>query len=162
MRSCCQTHFKLYPIHIGNVQNYSPLYIMSYCFLKDEPITLCLTNLTNLTVGQHFRHVVKIDPKPWKTSLKAKWLFWYLFLIPDGCLLSSLEGCLTKKLKFSIKTNIFIKFPQNRNFSHFPIDYPGQCCVEKAILMQNFCSWYLLERFSDWCTTLWTSRYFKI
>ena len=35
------------------------------------------------------------------------------------------------------------------NFWHFSIDYPVQCCPEKEILMQNFWSWYLIERYSD-------------
>ena len=51
-------------------------------------------------------------------------------------------------LKFSTEIDIFTKFPQNENFSIFSLDYPVQCCPEKAILMQKFWSWYLMEIFS--------------
>ena len=30
-------------------------------------------------------------------------------------------------------------------FLHFSIDNLVPCCPEKANLMQNFCSWYLIE-----------------
>ena len=62
-------------------------------------------------------------------------------------------------LKSSNKIDIFISFPKSLNFSHFN---PVQCCPEKEILMQNVWSWYLLERFYKWCTTLSTLRYFKV
>ena len=62
-------------------------------------------------------------------------------------------------LKSSNKIYIFISFPKSLIFSHFS---PVQCCPEKEILMQNVWSWYLLERFYEWCTTLSTLRYFKV
>ena len=51
-------------------------------------------------------------------------------------------------LKFSTEIDIFSEFPKNKSFSISSTDYPVQCCPEKAILMQKFWSWYLMERFS--------------
>ena len=55
-------------------------------------------------------------------------------------------------LKFSTETFIFIKHLKNWNFLHFSIDIPVHCCPEKANLIQGFCSWYLIERLSGWCS----------
>ena len=52
-------------------------------------------------------------------------------------------------LKFNTEIDIFIKFSKNKNFSHSSIDSLVQCCPEKAILIQKFWSWYLMERFSE-------------
>ena len=52
-------------------------------------------------------------------------------------------------LKFRIEIDIFIKFPQNENFLHSSINCSVQWCPEKAIVMQKFWSWYLMERFFE-------------
>ena len=62
-------------------------------------------------------------------------------------------------LKFKTEIDIFIKDPKNWMFLHFSVDSPVQCCPEKSNLMQNFCSLHLMERFSEWCTTLFTIRW---
>ena len=58
-------------------------------------------------------------------------------------------------LKFSTEIYIFINTPKTE-ILHFSIDSPVQCCPEKVNFMQKFCSWYLMERFSEWCSTLCT------
>ena len=51
-------------------------------------------------------------------------------------------------MKVSTEIDIFIKLPKNKKFSHSSTVCPVQYCPEKAILMQTFWSWYLMERFS--------------
>ena len=60
-------------------------------------------------------------------------------------------------LKFSTEIDIFINTPK-LNFLHFSTDSPAQWCPEKAYFMQRLYSWYLMERFSEWCTTLCTPQ----
>ena len=63
----------------------TPLSFISWCFLENQPITLCLTDFyfhrtvckqktiwRNLTVGQYFRALLKMGPKPGKTSVIVK------------------------------------------------------------------------------------------
>ena len=52
-------------------------------------------------------------------------------------------------LKFSTETDIFVKFPQNETFSNSSIVCSVQCFPEEAVLMEKFCSWYLMERFFE-------------
>ena len=52
-------------------------------------------------------------------------------------------------LKIITEIDIFIKFPKNEIFSHSSINCLVQCCPEKAILMQKFWSWYLMEKISE-------------
>ena len=177
----------LYLIHIRGVQNYSPLSFISYCLLKNGQITLCLTNLhflwdslyakklwRNLAVSQHFKACHQNESETGKNFAYSKATvlvlishFRGMFIVILGGYLatrnnkSQIFGFSVLKLKFSTEIDIFIKFPQNGNFSHFSVDYPVQCCPENANVMQNFWSWYSIERFSEWCTTLWTSGYFK-
>ena len=49
------------------------------------------------------------------------------------------------ELKINTEIDIFIKHYKKKNVSHFLIDGPVQCRPEKAILMQTFCSWYIIE-----------------
>ena len=71
----------LNPIHIRSAR---PSFI-SWCLLKNEPITLCFTDFyfhrtvckqkniwRNLTVSQYLRPVVKVGPQPGKTSVIVK------------------------------------------------------------------------------------------
>ena len=51
-------------------------------------------------------------------------------------------------LRFLAEIDIFINTPKTE-FLHFSIDSPVQCCPKQAKFMQNFCSWYLIERFSE-------------
>ena len=44
----------------------------------------------SLTITQHFRSILKIDPKPVKISLILKWLLWCYYLISQRSLLSFL------------------------------------------------------------------------
>ena len=60
-------------------------------------------------------------------------------------------------MKFSTKIVIFINTPKT-GFLHFSIDFPVQYCPEQANFMQNFCSWYLMEKIFEQCTTLCTPR----
>ena len=72
---------------------------------------------------------------------------------------SYIVGCLADSvLKVSTEIDVFMKHLQNWIFSK---DSPVQCYPEKGDLMQNFCSCYLLERFSEWFTTLCTLRQFE-
>ena len=120
-----------------------------------------------MTVNQYFRLVVKMGRKPGTTLVIVKFLISHLrcllFVIfriikynkeqqVKNCWFYSLADSL---LKFSTeiyilsntsKTEIFYIFRQFFTF------IPVQCCPEKANLMQNFCSWYLIERLSGWCT----------
>ena len=41
-------------------------------------------------------------------------------------------------MKFSTEIDIFIKFPQNQNFSHYSIDCPVQCYPEKEFWCKGF------------------------
>ena len=79
--------------------------------------------------------------------------FWYLFSKnnPRRKNLTQLIQCWLK----------FIKFRKDWNFLHFLIDYPVQCYPEKATLMQNIWSWYLMERVSESCKTLLMPEYFN-
>ena len=61
----------------------SPFLFISWCFLKNEPITLfvgqfCKQNniCRNLMVSQYFRAVLKMSPNLEKTSVIVKWLLW--------------------------------------------------------------------------------------
>ena len=67
--------------------------------------------------------------------------------IAINCWFCSLAGSV---LKFGTKIYIFIKYFKNWNVLHFLIDIPVQCCPEKVNLMQNFFTWYLIERLSEW------------
>ena len=58
--------------------------------------------------------------------------------------------------KFSTGIDIFIGTLKTE-FSHVSRDSPVQCYPEKQILCKNFCSWHLMEWFSEWCTTLCTA-----
>ena len=44
--------------------------------------------------------------------------------------------------KFSTEIEIFIKNLKTWNFLQCSINNPVQCCLEKANLMINFCSWW--------------------
>ena len=87
VRSCCQLHFLILFL-LGVCRSAHPSFI-SWYLLKNEPITLCLTNFCfhrtvwmqkdirkNLTVSQYFRPIVKMSPKPGTTSVIVKWLMW--------------------------------------------------------------------------------------
>ena len=71
---------------------------------------------------------------------------------------SLIVGFLTDSvLKFSAEIEIFIGIPKTE-FLHFLINIPVQCCPEKANFLQIVCSWYLMKRFSEWCTILCIPR----
>ena len=55
-------------------------------------------------------------------------------------------------LKFSTDIDIFINNAKTE-FLHFSRDSPVQCYPKKVNFLKNFCSWYLMKRFSEWCTT---------
>ena len=115
-----------------------PVCFISCCLMKNEPITLCLTNLYflndavfkqkifwgNSTVSQHFRTVVKMGPKPG--------IFFVFFLreyIATRSCKSKIVGLSAYSVrKFGTEIDNFIKFPQNGNFLDFSLDYPVQCC----------------------------------
>ena len=134
--------------------------------------TICKQKIisTNLTVSQYFRPVVN-----WFQTEKNFGYSKVTFVV----LISHFRGMLTvivrrinfkeeqqvinccflaePVLKFSTEIDIFIKSPKTE-FSHYSVESPVQCCPEKANFMQNFCSWYLMERFSEWCITLCTPQ----
>ena len=72
-------------LFISKVHRYAHPSFIIWCLLKNEPITLCLIDFhfrravckekniwINLTVSQYFRPVVKMGPKPGKTSVIVK------------------------------------------------------------------------------------------
>ena len=144
VHNCYQTHLTLLildPSFVGR------------CVLKDEPITLCLTDFyfhrtvcqqknirRNLTVSQYFRLVIKMGLKPGTTLVIVKFLISYLrcllFVIfrrikcnkeqqVINCWFCSLADSL---LKFSTEIYFFIKHLKNCNLLYFSIDIPVQCC----------------------------------
>ena len=56
------------------------------------------------------------------------------------CLLSFLANIF---LKFDIEIDVFIKHINNGNFSHFSIDSPVHCCLQKAIIVSHHCIYSL-------------------
>ena len=79
LRSCCRTQLNIFISGVCR-SAYNSFGIL--CLLKNEPITLCLTDFyfhrtvckqkniwrRNVTIGQYFRYVVKMGPKPKKKA----------------------------------------------------------------------------------------------
>ena len=55
----------------------------------------------------------------------------------------------TSVLKFSTELDIFIKHPKNGIFLQCSVDSPVQYYLEKANMVENFCSWYLVKKNSE-------------
>ena len=82
VRSCCHTHLILFILEVSRSAHLSSI---SRCLLKNESVTLCLTEFyfqrtvckqkniwRNLAVSQYFRPVFKMGAKPGRTLVIVK------------------------------------------------------------------------------------------
>ena len=98
-----------------------------------------------------------MGPKPRKTSSDwclANFSFQRYAYCQENTLLRNSKlyvfgSSATSVLKFSTELDIFIKHPKNGIFLQCSMDSPVQCYLEKANMVENLCSWYLVKKNSE-------------